>query len=215
MQKMNLKKVFLSLIVTVVVFGLVGCGKKQPVQVEQPEQKQEEINKEVQKTEEVDTSNWQTYKNEEFGFEIKCPEDWKIKENKEYDLVSFNSPRTEKFNEEAKKDGSYSEGYMDDITISYYLNISEEPENKANKLNATTIEEFISRNPLISEARKTTIGEDEDVWEMTRGGYSSYYTILTNDDKGHVYEILFGNKESKDSLNQTENSILKSFMFVR
>ncbi|MFA6215152.1 MAG: hypothetical protein WC768_01115 [Patescibacteria group bacterium] len=31
-------------------------------------------------TEEIDISDWKTYRNEEYGFEFKYPEDWKIQE---------------------------------------------------------------------------------------------------------------------------------------
>lgn len=45
-----------------------------PVKIEE-EAKQEGNEQQKQK---IDTSNWKTYRNEEFGFEMKYPEDWII-----------------------------------------------------------------------------------------------------------------------------------------
>ena len=32
-------------------------------------------------TKEIDTSDWKTYANEKYGFEVKYPKEWKVKEN--------------------------------------------------------------------------------------------------------------------------------------
>ena len=43
-------------------------------------------------TEKIDTSNWQTYRNEEFGFEVKYPEEWKTEEGLPQKNMYFNPP---------------------------------------------------------------------------------------------------------------------------
>lgn len=45
----------------------------------------------------IDTSDWKTYKNEEYGFEIQYPKDWKVremKEGKKVDEEDVNKPVT-------------------------------------------------------------------------------------------------------------------------
>jgi hypothetical protein len=40
---------------------------------------------------EIDTSDWQTYRNEEYGFEFEYPENWELTEN-EYKVIMLKSP---------------------------------------------------------------------------------------------------------------------------
>lgn len=72
--------------------NFTGCGKEEtapnpeneidtvPVKEEgdngENEVSQQETSGSGEEEEEIDTSNWKTYRNEEFGFEIKYPKDW-------------------------------------------------------------------------------------------------------------------------------------------
>ena len=53
----------------------------------QTEDKTEEL-----KIEDIDTSNWKTYRNEEMGFELKYPEGWEVKKYKAFSLMPALGP---------------------------------------------------------------------------------------------------------------------------
>jgi len=81
------------LIISAVLFVVVlvsGCNKKE-TQVPKQEEKQpivqekpsQEIEKQIEienKQEEIDITNWKTYRDEEAGFEFIYPEDWELEE---------------------------------------------------------------------------------------------------------------------------------------
>jgi hypothetical protein len=58
----------------------------QPVQSDEIASIQDLIDGEYQ-FQPVDTSNWQTYRNEEAGFEVKIPKDWKLSENYKQEAI--------------------------------------------------------------------------------------------------------------------------------
>jgi len=69
MKKISKKQaIFLSLLF-VFGLGLAGCAKVQPAATNTAATG-------ATSTEEIDTSNWKTYRNEEYGFEFRYPEDW-------------------------------------------------------------------------------------------------------------------------------------------
>lgn len=94
-QYMNMKKIQLVLLLTCGVFVLAGCGKQ--VTQQSNANAQTNVNEEVSNTnqvsavntsvvveddaipdEEIDTSDWLTYENEEYGFSFMYPGDWSI-----------------------------------------------------------------------------------------------------------------------------------------
>ncbi len=67
----------------------------------------------------TDTSNWKTYTNDKYGFEIKVPSDWQVTED-EYDdgWISFTSPESVKIRKDLRDEGLDSD--MEDIPLSDY-----------------------------------------------------------------------------------------------
>ncbi len=69
-------KVFLLVGIVAIVVSVGGIfllREMTPAPIEQPMVAEEEI----------DTSNWQTYHNDEFGFEVKYPNDWEFEETED------------------------------------------------------------------------------------------------------------------------------------
>ena len=86
MFKLNKKQLIISSLALVLTLGLFGCAKK-PVplinsNVDQNQNANANTNTATTtaatSTAEIDTSNWKTYRNEEYGFEFKYPGDWNL-----------------------------------------------------------------------------------------------------------------------------------------
>ena len=75
------KTKFTILILILLTLGLVvsGCLKKPVVN--------QNANANTN-TSEIDTSDWKTYRNEEYGFEVRYPGEWEV-ENEEKDIIKF------------------------------------------------------------------------------------------------------------------------------
>lgn len=221
-------KIILSVLAILLIFGAVFWSvknrnekKEKEAAIENASQNnqgatQNQSDNQVQQEqsrneEEIDTSDWKTYKNTRYGYKLKYPKDWVINISVA-ERITLNSPNNEKLRSEISNGSLYGEGYLEDIIFSYYNNLLDEPENKGNNLGATTLEEFIKKNPMISNPEKLDFPDGEE-WSVTRGGFGAYYTILYTYN-GHLYQIMFGNREKKSDLSKVENKFLSTFQFV-
>ncbi len=85
---MNQKSLFLAVALTalLVIGGVFWLMQKHPGTVNQPVVTEPTVDVSIQaETEDpIDTSDWKTYRNEEYGFEIKYPKEYILEENNEW-----------------------------------------------------------------------------------------------------------------------------------
>jgi hypothetical protein len=86
---MQKKFIILALIVLIIVAGgVIVWSKKMNQEVSEKNVKEEVKIAENTNTNNVDTSDWKTYRNEEFGFEVKYPQNFELSENNEWSQLA-------------------------------------------------------------------------------------------------------------------------------
>ncbi|MFC1613261.1 hypothetical protein ACFL23_02925 [Patescibacteria group bacterium] len=94
MRNIKLRNLIFLVLIAVCLMAFSGCGKVEDsgdVVVETANGTEEVVG-----TDEIDTSDWKTYRNEEYGFELMYPEGWSLffpKSN--VNMISFNVGITE------------------------------------------------------------------------------------------------------------------------
>lgn len=162
------------------------------------------------------TADWKTYTNSEYGFSFKYPKDWTMTEkggsNSDASVVSITSPETLELIERNKIDGKNYGPYSDDMSVYYYNSVADETENKNNNLGATTLDQLVEKNTMISKIGVTKLGDSQAI-DATLAGEGTYYTVLATPNQ-HLYKVMFMNISNKDKLSSEENQILSTFQFT-
>lgn len=160
----------------------------------------------------IDTSDWKTYTNNEYGFSFKYPSNWENFPEEKISSVglvsSLASPETIK----ATNDNSGM--FRNDIEIYYFPTILDEINNKTSKWNANTIDELIQKsNGLYKKVSEIKI-DGNKAYNVTKSGYA-YTNCLFIEKDGQLYEIALNNINDFDSINNELENIVNSFQFTK
>ena len=196
----------------IVLMGGIFLGwskKTQPEPTQNQTPKEEVV--ETPKTENLDTSDWKTYRNETYGFMVRYPDNWEMRQNtgqnSDSSVISLTSPETRKLMQDRATDSSC------DLSVYYYPSIADEPENEYNHDHAVTLEEMMSRNPMIAPVGQIELS-GQKATDVVWGGNGAYYTILAIRNS-HLYKVQFCRKEYKDTLSVIEMGIIRTFQFLK
>ncbi|MCK5123274.1 MAG: hypothetical protein KAQ87_03970 [Candidatus Pacebacteria bacterium] len=160
----------------------------------------------------TDISDWQTYRNEEFGFEMKYPEEWKEDKNKFNDLVVFLSP-------ESQKTFSYSvQKNQARISVQVHTDKNMQEEIDIEKLgakiidkNVSIIESEIFINGIKARQTRLLYQMSEDNWYLEISTYLNYKNNL------YIIHLLLNSivdQNIKEETINIYNSFLSTFKFI-
>lgn len=143
-------------------------------------------------------SGWLTYTFANKGFSISYPADWTVTTTDNSDLVipiiTLTKPN--------------STAIENDISVYYYPSVAEETENVGNNLGATTLDEYVAKNPMLRKIGATTLN-GAPAYDVILGGEGAYYSVVAVKNQ-HLYKIMFNSYDSQSELTDTDRQILSS-----
>jgi hypothetical protein len=176
---------------------------------------QTKVGANVKKEEKSENANtgWLSYENKQAKFSLNYPKDWTfVEQSDEYGnmIVGFTSPETKKAieGEIRKMGGNYGNSGVD-VTVTYAPSIADETVNKSNGYGASTLEELIKRDSTIEKIGSMDLDGLESTEVIAHGEGAEYGIYM--EKAGHLYEIFFSKRMTKESLSVTEKKILSTF----